>query len=114
MDVKLSGGDVWLNMSGATEYLSAAEEAAQRVLIAALTAKGGFRYNRSLGTEYPPLGDQTRLKDELDMLIREAAAGIAGTDVTVTAADAGEQRAVIRIAHGGETITTEVDLHGNI
>ena len=114
MDVRISGGDVYLNAAGDTEYLSGVKEAAQRVLIAALTAKGAFIYNRSLGTDYRSMGDPEMLTDQLDMLIREGAAGVAGTDVRVTAADADEKSAVICVTHGGETIMTEVNLDGNI
>ncbi len=114
MDITISGGDVFLNAAGGTEYLSGVEEAAQRVRIAASMAKGAFIYNRSLGTDYHALGDSSMLTQKLDMLIREAAAGVAGTDVCVTDADAEEKTAAVRVTHGGETITTEVNLNGNI
>lgn len=114
MDVRIVGGDVCPDAAGATGYLCGVHEAAQRVRIAASVKKGSFRYDRSLGTDYAALRDPAMLTEELDMLIREAAAGTADTGVTVTQADAVEKRAVLRITHGGDTITTEVDLHGNI
>lgn len=114
MDVRISGGDVYTNASGETEYLSASEEAAQRVQIAASTPKGAFVYNRSLGTDYRSLRVDTQLCDQLDMLIREAAAGVADTQVQVSNADVENKSADIVIDHGGEITTVEVNLDGII
>lgn len=112
MDAKISVGDIYLSASGTTAYLCGAQEAAQRVRIAASVAKGTFIYNRALGTDYAALDAGQRLADSLDLLIREACAGVADTDVSVTEAD--EESAVLQIMHGGETITTEVELYGNV
>ena len=114
MDVRLGNGDVYLNAEGKTEYLCAADEAAQRALIAASVTKGSFRYDRSLGADYAAVGDTAMLTEKLDMLIREAAAGVGGAEVTVTGFDAERGIASLRVTHAGETITTEVDIHGNL
>lgn len=114
MDVRIDQGDLYLTDAGATEYLSAAREAAQRVLIAATTAKGAFRYQRSLGTDYASLGDGAMLREKLDMLIREAAAGVADTQVSVIDADAEHGTATLQIICSGAAITTEVNLNGII
>lgn len=112
MDVRISAGDVFLNAAGSTQYLSSAQEAAQRALIAASAVKGSFRYNRALGTDYASLTEPDRLTEKLDMLVREATASIADAEVRIISSDAGRQTAVMTISHGGTTITTEVDLHG--
>lgn len=112
MDVRISDGDVLLSAAGMTEYLCGVHEAAQRVRIAASVDKGSFIYNRALGADYAALDERQPLTESLDMLIREAAAGAADTEVSVTSAD--EHSAVLRITHGGETVTTEVDLYGNV
>lgn len=114
MDVRLKDGDVFLTDAGATAYLYAAYEAVQRALIAASTVKGSFIYQRRLGTDYGALDGCTELKDRLDMLVSEATAGIADTQVSVTDADAERMTAVIAVTHGGTTMTAEVDLNGNI
>ena len=112
MDVRISAGDVFLDASGSTQYISSAQEAAQRALIAASAVKGSFRYNRALGTDYASLTDTERLTERLDMLVREATASIANTEVRIIGSDIERQTAVMAISHGGTTITTEVDLHG--
>lgn len=112
MDVRIKDGDVFLTAAGGTEYLSAAREAAQRALIAASTVKGTFIYDRSLGADYASLDGADLLKKRLDMLIREATAGIADAEVSVTSADAVHKTATMTVSCRGTTITTEVDLHG--
>jgi len=114
MDVRIDAGDVFLDASGSTRYIDSSREAAQRALIAATTAKGAFPYNRALGTDYASLTDTDRLTEKLDLLVREATAPIADAEVRITGSDAERHTAVMTITHGGTTITTEVDLHGNI
>ena len=118
MDVRIEAGDVYQDVSGRTSFLTGVWEAAQRVLFAVTTAKGSFIYNRSLGTDYGALSgavtDSTALRDQLEMLIREAAAGIEGTRIAVTAVDSTRSRVGLCITHGAETINTEVDLYGNL
>lgn len=114
MDVRLDNGDVYLTASGMTEYMCAAREAAQRALIAASTAKGSFIYQRSLGTDYASVTGGERMTEKLDLLVREACAAIADTEVKVTGYDAEQNRMTLSVTHGGTTITTEVDLHGNL
>ena len=114
MDVRLRDGDVFLTCSGDTEYLCAVQEAAQRVQIAAATAKGAFIYNRALGADYASLKESTMMTEHLDMLIREATVGIADTEVRVTCYDTQRRAATVAVTCEGYTITTEVDLDGNI
>lgn len=114
MDARIDSGDLYLSAAGKTEYLTGVREAAQRVLLTATTAKGTFIYDRGFGTDFAALGDRERFREKLDLLLKEAAVGIAGTEVTVKDADAQRGTAVLLITHGGQTITTEVDLHGNI
>ena len=114
MDVMLKDGDVYLSSSGMTEYIRAAQEAAQRAMIAASTTKGSFIYNRSLGTDYAALTDRGRMVDQLDMLVREAAAGIADAEVGVTAFDAERSTMTLSVTYKSTTITTEVDINGNL
>ena len=114
MDVRIENGDIYLTPAGKTEYLSCVREAAQRVLIAAAVTKGSFRYDRSLGADYASLGTNDISRERLEMLIREAAAGIADTDIAVTGWDAEHRVASLSVTHGGKTITTEVDLYANL
>ena len=114
MDVRLKDGDVYYTAAGETEYLCAAREAAQRACIAASVTKGSFLYNRSLGVDYAAITDTDRAAEKLDMLIKEASAGISGADVAVTGADPDETTAALSVTYENETITTEVDLDGNL
>ena len=107
-------GDLCLNASGATQYITSVQEAAQRVRIAASTAKGAFRYNRALGTDYAALSGGDISAQKLEMLIKEACCPIAGAEIEVVSVDAEEEKAVLRISCAGTAITTEVDLHGNL
>ena len=115
MDVRLSGGDISLTDSGAQELVGAADEDAQRVMIAASVRKGSFRYDRSLGTDYASLdSSDPLLREKLELLIREAAAGVDGAQVTLADLDEVSRTAVLDIYSRGEKITTEVDLNGYI
>lgn len=114
MDITIANGDISLTAAGGTLYLSAINEIVQRVRIAASIRKGSFIYNRKLGADYAAAAGGEMLKEQLDMLIREAAAGIADTEVKVTQAYEATRRATLRITHAGQTVTTEVDVHGNI
>ena len=115
MDVRLSNGDVYTSSGGGTVYISGLEEAVQRVMLAVSTQKGSFRYDRSFGTDYSELsaGD-VMLKEKLDMRVKEATAGIEGTDVEALSVDAVNKTAQIRITHGGGAAVTAVDLNGYI
>ena len=115
MDVRLSGGDIRLTGSGAQELVSGAREAAQRVMIAASVRKGSFVYDRSLGTDYAALdANDPLLLAKLELLLREAAANVAGVQVTLADFDEISRTAVLEISSRGGTVTTEVDLNGYI
>lgn len=112
MDARIENGDIYLTSSGDTEYLSGVREAVQRALIAATAVKGTFIYDRSLGADYAAIGEEGISLGRLDMLIREAAADIADTQVRVTGWDADHHTAALSVTYGGKTAATEVDLHG--
>ena len=115
MDVRLSGKDIYISDSGRSEYICGAEEALQRVLIAASTAKGSFIYDRGFGTDFSGLDNESEiLKEELEMRFKEAAENIAGTEVRVASVDAENEKAEITVEYSGVTMCAEVDINGNI
>ena len=88
MDVSISSGDIERVSSGDYRYITSLEEAVQRVRISALTVKGDFIYDRSLGTDYTGLRAEDRLlKEKLDMLIKESCADICDTETEVVSCD---------------------------
>ena len=115
MDVRISDGDIAVTVSGGYEYITGIEEAVQRVRLSALTAKGDFIYDRELGTDYSGLrADDDLLEDKLEMLLREACADIADTQVRVLSCPADTLVAVLHIIYRDKETTTEVDLSGII
>ena len=115
MDVRLDSGDICLSDSGSCRMISGADEAAQRVMIAASVSKGSFIYDRGLGTDYGALSAGDPLAEEkLGMLIREASAGIADVKVDLTSFDPVGRCAGLRVSSGNASTNIEVDLHGFI
>ncbi len=113
MDVRISDGDIAMTSSGCYEYITGIEEAVQRVRLSALTVRGDFIYDRGLGTDYGDLStDDELFLQKLDMLIKEACADIAGTEVEVLSCPKRSRVAVIHIRFRDSETTTEVDLSG--
>lgn len=115
MDVLISDGDIATRTAGGYSYIYGLEEAVQRVLIAVLTVKGSFIYDRELGTDYGSLrADDPLITEKLDMLIKEACCDIADTDVEVISFDSQVKAAMIEVSYRADTTITEVDLSGII
>lgn len=115
MDVHILDGDIEMLSSGDYRYITSLEEAVQRVRISALTMKGDFIYDRSLGTDYSGLrADDDLFAEKLDMLIKEACADIHDTETSVVSCDTTDLLAVIRVRYQHQETTTEVDLSGII
>ena len=115
MDIRLVDGDISLSDSGSPEMIRGLDEAVQRVRMAASVSRGSFRYDRELGADYGSLSaDDPLFEKKLEMLIREACAGIADTEVTLESVDTAARAAELRVSRGGASTITEVDLHGFI
>ena len=113
MDVLIADGDIAAKAAGGYSYIYGLEEAAQRALIAVLTVKGSFIYDRELGTDYGSLRvDDELITEKLDMLIKESCCDIAETDVEVLSFDGLSKKARIEVVYRADTKTTEVDLSG--
>ena len=113
MDAKIENGDIALKPDGEYVTVSGIEEAVQRVRIAALTNRGSFCYDRSLGVDYDAFSaGESDPVGRLDMLIKEGCAAIAGVDVEVTAYDAQTSTVSVRVTYNGRTAVTEVDISG--
>lgn len=115
MDVKITGGDIALKPCGDYAYIKGIDEAVQRVRIAALTNKGRFIYDRTLGVDYDAFSpEEEQAAGKLDMLIKEAAADIGGVETEVLSYDAQNAVISIKVSYNGESAVTEVDISGNI
>lgn len=115
MDVRLENGDIRVSDSGSREMIFGLEEAAQRVMLAASVMKGSFIYDRGLGADYSGLSlDDPLLEEKLEMLIREAAAGIADAQVELESFSPAGRIAALRVSRGSESMMIEVDLDGFI
>jgi hypothetical protein len=113
MDVKITNGDLALNADGSLDYLYGIDEAVQRVLIAASVQRGAFLYHRGLGTDYGTLGaDDPMIREKLDLLLREATAGITDADVQVIGFDRDTMTASVKVKTADGERTTEVKLNG--
>lgn len=115
MDVLIADGDISTRKAGGYSYINGLEEAVQRVLIAVLTVKGSFIYDRELGTDYGSLtADDPLITEKLDMLIKEACCDIADTDVEVISFDSQAMIALIEVSYRADKTITEVELSGII
>lgn len=115
MDVKITGGDIVLDSCGSYVYISGLDEAVQQVRMIALTSRGSFLYDRSLGMEYDAFsGEETDPVGKLDMLLKEAAAGLSGVDTEVLSYDPETDIMTIKVTYYGRSAVTEVDISGNI
>jgi hypothetical protein len=113
MDVRLTDGDLALNANGSIDYIYGIDEAVQRVQIAASTRRGAFAYQRSMGTDYGALSaNDPMIREKLDLLIREATAGITGADVTVVGFSRAAMTASVKVKTADGERTTEVKLNG--
>ena len=113
MDVRLQNGDLSMTEAGALNYVHGVEEAVQRVRIAASVRKGDFIYQRGLGTDYGTLSaDDPMIREKLDLLIREATAGIVGADIRVVSFNRARMVASVMVITADGQRTTEVNLNG--
>lgn len=115
MDVRIEDGDISLLAGGDYERIGGIDEAVQRVRMAALTNRGAFIYNRSLGVDYDAfLHDGADAVGRLDMLIKEATADIGGVRTEVVAFDEDTMTIDIKVTYNGRSAVTEVDISGII
>ena len=113
MDVRLQNGDLAMTEAGELDYVHGVEEAVQRVRIAASLRKGAFPYRRGMGTDYGDLSaDDPMIREKLDLLIREATAGIVGADVRVGSFSRERMTASVTVITADGQRTTEVNLNG--
>lgn len=113
MDVELKNGVIVLTDSGDYRRISGMDELMQRIRVIALTKKGSFIYDRDLGCDYSGLSPQTeRLKDHLDMRLKEAAAVIPAAQVTVIDWNKNTLKATLMVSCGDLTGDMEVDYAG--
>jgi len=115
MDILVNNGDIFTQADGRRVEIRGINEAVQRVRIATLTAKGSFIYDRSLGTDYSGVSaSDPLLKERMDMLYKEACAGIQGVGVRVLNVDSSEMTVAIEVSTADDIRTTEVDFSGYI
>ena len=83
MDVKISGGDTTLDISGKEEYVEGIEEIFQRVILCISTRKGEFIYDKDYGVrELPKITDERSLKNA-EAYLGEAIADIDGAHISL-------------------------------
>lgn len=115
MDAKIKDGDIMLRANGDYAAVSELDEAIQRVRTVALTDRGSFIYDRSLGVDYDAFSsDDEDPAAKLDMLFKEAAAGIGGVEIEVLSYDPASATVAIKVNYHGKSAVTEVDISGNI
>ena len=115
MDIRIENGDIVLNANGDYARIDGIEEAVQRVRIAAMTDRGTFIYNRSLGIDrdaFSAIAENAAA--QLDMLIREATADMDGVECEVISYDAENHNIVIKVSYRGRSAVTEVNVSGII
>ena len=115
MDARIENGDIALRLNGDYDTVSGLDEAVQRVRMVMMTNRGTFLYRRGLGVDYDAFSPQEENPvGKLDMLIKEAIAGIDGVDAEALRYDAQNAIVGVRVTYNGRAAETEVDISGNL
>ena len=113
MDVKIKNGDLALKNCSTPVYINSLEELAQRVKIACCGKKGGFLYDRSIGSlAYTLDENDERFALKLEMIFKEASIDIPYTDIKVVSVDTENHTATLKVYYGTSCVMTEVKYNG--
>lgn len=107
VDVKLSGGDVALDSSGAAVYIDGTDERFQRALVCLTVPRGSFIYDRTLGTRSLGLD-----KKRTELLFEEALTRCPGARARMT--DRSAEAVTVQLTIDGESRTEEVRWYGDV
>jgi len=107
VDVKIKNGDVVTDSTGCPVYVEGLDALFQRAVLRMTPPRGSFIYNRELGAER--CGEDCA---RTELLLAEALAGYADTQVRVLQIDGGVISAELTI--GGESRVEEVRRYGDV
>lgn len=107
IDVKLQNGDLAADGTGNAVMLSDRDARFQRALVRMTAARGGFIYDRELGTR--PLGDDP---SRAELALNEALTLCPGTHVRLL--ETGDESMTVRLTIDGESREEEVRYYGTV
>lgn len=117
MDTKIENGDMVLDSTGAPVYIDGTEELWQRAMFCITAKKGGFMYNKAMGSEAVTSVLTERDRKNLEARLKEAVVDITGLEVCLSSAEElvdGTIKAEVTFLSDGEEINQEVFFDGEL
>lgn len=111
MDIKIKDGDMVLDSTGTPVEIEGNEEILQQIIMRITAQKGGFIYNKEMGTEAVTDVSGEKECKRLEAVLREAVADMEGVNIYLDSASQlvdGKVFAQMTVICNEETIPLEV------